>query len=305
MLSYYNVSYIQSGNSDDLLAMLIRTTADCIGEEHLPPPQEPFDWRAAAKILCQEQTLLEKIYTNVPTDRKQAFKTTVYNSVAYHCYAVSALLAVQSALVEFRNANSPRALGNLSEAMSFLDAIDELHHDVEGIRFAGLFAYDDLTCQPAARRAVQSAISRLQSTIGVANFGWATGVDLTKCRGYSYMYNYQFDFARQHYPTQFATPDQNMFNWPQVYCDYIDSAATKDGSWCIPNPTGASFHLNATITIKTAGGIPVRYTMDGSAPGPSSPIASGTITLTESTTIIAQAIDAAQPPTVAIFEISS
>ena len=117
------------------------------------------------------------------------------------------------------------------------------------------------------------------------------------------MYHYQYGFARSHYPTQFASPDVNMFDWPQAFCTYVDSTKSNT-SWCIPHPTGAVFNGDSVlVTLQSASGAPVRYTVDGSEPNASSPIASQ-VKLSATTTVkvqLASVGTAPQPATVMVF----
>jgi hypothetical protein len=180
-----------------------------------------------------------------------------------------------------------------------MDSVATILRAAEGLRFRGLFANDDLTCQPRARRAIMSAMAKLQGDAASRAFAYATGVDALSCRGYSYMYNYQFAFARERYPTQFAAPSSNMFDWPQAYCLYKDDMSSNS-SWCIPNPSGGAFKGNATIVLKTANGQPVRYTTDGTEPTPDSPVAYGPLAISASTVVTVQTANVAfapQPPT--------
>jgi hypothetical protein len=117
------------------------------------------------------------------------------------------------------------------------------------------------------------------------------------------MYHYQYNFGRTHYPTQFATPDVNMFDWPQAYCTYVDDTKSSS-SWCIPHPTGAVFKGDSVlVTLQSASGEPVRYTVDGSEPTVASPIASS-VKLTATTTVkvqLASVNTAPQPATTMVF----
>ncbi len=86
-----------------------------------------------------------------------------------------------------------------------------------------------------------------------------------------------------------------MFLWPQVYCVYKDDVQSQN-DWCIPSPDGGAFKAQATVVIKTTHGLPVVYTTDGSLPTPSSPVASGPIIITETTTVTAQLQDTSLAP---------
>eukprot|EP00045_Choanoeca_perplexa_P009898 m.98129 g.98129 ORF g.98129 m.98129 type:complete len:828 (+) comp15071_c0_seq1:52-2535(+) len=317
--AYYNVSYIQAGRADDLLSNLIRTTADTIStdqawwdvtvstrdalfQQTIKLGANDYNWTQASAILCKALSMSQDVGSRVPAGRQQAFATTVLNSISYHCHATSALVLVQAA-AEASSKDKTAAKELLLQAMPHMDAIALSLRQAEGTRFSGLFANDDLTCQPRARRAVLSAVAKLDNTPVSKAFSAATGRDALSCRGYSYMYHYQYGFGRTHYPTQFATPDVNMFDWPQAYCTYSD-ATTSNSSWCIPHPTGAVFKGDSVkITLKSASGAPVRYTVDGTEPNDSSPIASS-VTLKATTTIKVQLADvntAPQPATTMMF----
>ena len=82
---------------------------------------------------------------------------------------------------------SPCAAANLTTALAHLNAIEDIQHFAEGADFRGLFGFDDLTCNPRARRAVQGALEKL--TIGAEGQarGWAYGADTISCQGYDLM----------------------------------------------------------------------------------------------------------------------
>ena len=109
------------------------------------------------------------------------------------------------------------------------------------------------------------------------------------CPG-SNRYNYQYAFAHQRYPLEFANGSTNMFLWPQVYCEYADATKPAHGStWCVPHPSGAVFKGNATLHIRTCNdAYDVVYTTDGSPPTPTSPVAKGPISINATTTVRAQ-----------------
>ena len=95
-----------------------------------------------------------------------------------------------------------------------------------------------------------------------------------------------------------------MYAWPQAFCDYSDDLHSNS-SWCIPSPAGGAFKHSATIELKTSQGLPVVNTTDGSDPTPSSPVAKGPVTITETTVFTVQLADFdranGNPPTKAVF----
>lgn len=110
-----------------------------------------------------------------------------------------------------------------------------------------------------------------------------------------FRYAYQYEFADVSYPLSHENSRFNMFLWPQVFCEYSDSLASNN-SWCIPSPDGGAFKKNATIVIKTSHGLPVVYTTDGSVPTPESPVATGPIAISQTTTFTVQLQDPTLAP---------
>jgi nicotinamidase-related amidase len=117
-------------------------------------------------------------------------------------------------------------------------------------------------------------------------------------------YNYQYAFGRESFPLVHLNPKFDMYAWPQAFCAYSDDLHSTT-SWCIPGSEGAAFKHNATIYMKTAKGLPVVYTTDGTDPTPSSPVATGPVSITETTTFKVQLADFGSAhgnsPTTAVF----
>lgn len=146
-----------------------------------------YDWEAASKVLCARLDSMLAAAASIPPQRMQAFNRTVINSIGYHCHATRALVATQAAASAYSAGCSPCAAANLTTALAHLNAIEDIQHFAEGADFRGLFGFDDLTCNPRARRAVQGALEKL--TIGAEGQarGWAYGADTISCQGYDLM----------------------------------------------------------------------------------------------------------------------
>eukprot|EP00730_Choanoeca_flexa_P004249 TRINITY_DN11643_c0_g1_i2.p1 TRINITY_DN11643_c0_g1~~TRINITY_DN11643_c0_g1_i2.p1 ORF type:complete len:828 (+),score=185.36 TRINITY_DN11643_c0_g1_i2:198-2681(+) len=310
---YYNVSYIFDGNADDFLAGLITTAAqfvdrprsrvssvsgaDSVSNKTHWLHSDSYNWTQASETLCNALDRVQNVAQRVPAGRQQALAATVVNSLSYHCHATSGLVLVQAAAQAHHNNDNTSAFAAMQQALGHMDQIAQSLAQAEGVRFRGLFANDQLTCQPRARRAILATMAQLKPTPQSLALAVANSHDVWSCQGYRDMYHYQYAFAQQRYPTEFANSTTNMFDWPQAYCSYSDNTHSNS-SWCIPNPSGAVFKGDSVVVhLKAASGAPVRYTTDGSEPDRSSPLGNQVV-LTRTTRVkvqLASALESSGP----------
>ena len=189
--AYFAVPYINDGNADDLIARLIDQAADEISPgkmwSNAAEAGTNYNWTASAATMCAAYTQAQKVAANVPASRKQAYAAAVLNSIGYHCKVTSALAATLDAVTAFKSGKLPATNQLLGVALKALDELAQVQHNAEGPLFRGLFAYDDLTCTPRARRAVLGALARLEATPSSKAQSWAFGADTISCRGYNGM----------------------------------------------------------------------------------------------------------------------
>jgi hypothetical protein len=187
---YFAVPYINDGNADDLIANLLNSAAEQIGNE---VQQQRFtvgtnyNWTSSAQALCAAYADVQKVAGNVPASRQQAYATTILNSLGYHCKVVSALAATLNAQAAFHAGDAKSAAQLLYGVVATLDELAMVQHAAEGPLFRGLFVYDDLTCTPRARRSALGALARLEASASSKMRDWAYKQDIISCRGYEGM----------------------------------------------------------------------------------------------------------------------
>ncbi|XP_065193589.1 uncharacterized protein LOC135824804 [Sycon ciliatum] len=302
---YFQVPYIQTGNSDNHLSTTIMDLADAYSQSlqktrkvssevlvraHSAIPISLADVRT---LHNKTMMLLSRVSSLMTADRLNFFVAHLVGQTGMQRYGCEVQNSLAMSIIAMAKDDVTNATTSINEALQYFDAFFSAQRGAETSHWRGVFMHSHLADFQRARSFVRRSLVALKELS-------AQAIALPPAfPGLYYTFTFYQLVNEDHYPLFYASSDWNMHNFVRISCMNISSAV------CYNNATGGFFHSTANIMMKSLlldsdSTAAIHYTLDGSAPTAQSPVfdPSKALQITQSTHIKAVALAANTSPVI-------